>query len=191
VPTGGDPPVAVGPAFTMTAEGSRQERWTLFSERCECCEYLPQPRSCCSGACRRELAHISHAREDIGRGTVMAMEVDIPTLCEDGSPSIWCTRAGGEWGKKRLESKKPVWSPRIKSLTLDFYGRCSRASPKNFQLQLPGAAAAARAPGREGRPREAELLFGKIDDDVFVLDYKHPLSMAQAFSIALSTKDWQ
>jgi len=196
VPTGGDPPVAVGPAFTLAADGPKHERWTLYSDRCECCEYLPESRACCSRVCRRELAHVRHAREDIGKGTLMYMEVDLPSLGEDGSPSVWCTRAGGDWGRLRLESKRPVWSPRIKSLTLDFYGRCSCASPKNFQLQAVGAdgrGAAAGGPsrGRGGRTREAELLFGKIDDDAFVLDYKHPLGMAQAFAIALSTKDWQ
>ena len=35
------------------------------------------------------------------------------------------------------------------------------------------------------------MLFGKIDEDEFVLDYRHPLGMAQAFAVALSTKDWQ
>jgi len=186
IPLGGDPPIAVGPAFTLATSGEDEECWTLTSNRCECCEYLPQARACCASECKRELAHIYHRREKIGQGTVMCMEVDIPALRADGTPSVWCRRAAGEWASVALESRRPTWSARLKSLTLDFYGRCSRASAKNFQLQMAGQRAAPR-----GAKQESELLFGKIADDDFVLDYKHPLSMAQAFAIALSTKDWQ
>jgi hypothetical protein len=72
----------------------------------------------------------------------------------------------------------------LKSLTLDFFGRCSKASPKNIQLQFPGA-------DQTGVSQEkVQLLFGKIDDNLFVLDYRQPLGMVQAFAAALSTKDW-
>lgn len=192
IPTGGDPPLAVGPAFRLLAETGEDnvERWTLVSGRCECCEYVPKSQrcSCCSGkASRRELAHIRHIREDIGQGTTMFMEVDLPSIQQNGAPAIWCTRTGGEWSKLQLVSRRPKWCSRIKSLTLDFYGRCSRASSKNFQLEAAGAE---RQQGSKQR-KEAELLFGKIDEDVFVLDCRHPLGMAQAFAIALTTKDWR
>lgn len=188
VPLGGDPPVHMGPAFTLACHNdgdSEEQRWTLTSDRCEGCEYLPQARACCGG-CRREVAHIRHRRERIGQGQVMCMEVDVPALRADGTPSVWCSRAGGEWSKVALESRRPTWSQRIKSLTLDFYGRCTKASAKNFQLQLAGTQSVPRH-----RKQESEMLFGKIDEDEFVLDYRHPLGMAQAFAVALSTKDWQ
>mmetsp|Transcript_103529 Transcript_103529/g.333840 ORF Transcript_103529/g.333840 Transcript_103529/m.333840 type:complete len:295 (-) Transcript_103529:250-1134(-) len=186
IPTGGDPPVAVGPAFTLTADDAGKSAWTLASARCECCEYLPPARAQChAGACRCELARIRHKREDIGKGTVMTMEVDLPALRQDRTPEVWCPRAGGDRSGLQLESRRPEWSKRIQSLTLDFYGRCNRASPKNFQLQL------ARPQQPRQKKQEAELLFGKIDDDLFVLDFKHPLGMAQAFAIALTAKDWQ
>lgn len=180
VPAGGDPPVAVGPAFTLTQE-SNQYEWTLTSERCECCEYLPSMQKCCSTVCKRELMHVRHTREEIGRGVVMCMEVDLPALRMDGTPEIWCARLGNNKALDKicLESRKPKWSPRLKGITLDFYGRVKLASAKNCQLQLKGA---------QKRDKEAEFLFGKIDADTYVLDYKHPLGMAQAFAIALTTR---
>jgi len=117
----------------------------------------------------------------------MSVEVDLPALREDGTPEVWCPRSSQGRNKVRLESRKPTWSSRIKNLTLDFYGRCTRASPKNFQLQVEGT----QQNFKGKKLPEPEMLFGKIDDDAFVLDYKHPLGMAQAFAIALTTKDWK
>ena len=82
-----------------------------------------------------------------------------------------------------MESRLPRWSKRLQSLALDFRGRVKCTSAKNFQLQLPR-----EKPCKEG---DVELLFGKTAANTFVLDYKHPLGMAQAFGIALSTRDWQ
>merc|ERR1719443_1205358 len=101
----------------------------------------------------------------------MCMEVDLPALRSNGSPGIWCERTGSTQQEK------------LRLLTLDFRGRCSKASSKNFQLETPGI--------RRGKKEDTELLFGKTDVDTFVLDYRYPLGMAQAFAIALSTKDWQ
>mmetsp|Transcript_83762 Transcript_83762/g.237570 ORF Transcript_83762/g.237570 Transcript_83762/m.237570 type:complete len:308 (-) Transcript_83762:138-1061(-) len=182
VPAGGDPPVAVGPAFTLSPQSATHNcEWRLTSDRCECCEYLPSAQACCSKICQRELLHVRHIREEIGRGLIMTMEVDMPALRADGTPDIWCARRGGSSTQDKicLESRRPRWSSRLKSLTLDFYGRCSMASAKNFQLQAKGS-----------RSKEAELLFGKVADDTYVLDYKHPLGMVQAFAIALTTRSW-
>jgi hypothetical protein len=86
-------------------------------------------------------------------------------------------------GKLLLESRQPRWSPKLKSLILDFFGRCDLASTRNFQLQL------ATLSDQAGR-RKPELLHGKVGDNTYVLDYRYPLGMAQAFAIALATKDW-
>jgi len=177
---------AVGPAFTMTAEGKKRDKWTLTSNRCECCEYLPLARAGCSTACRRrELMHIQHTKEDMGPGSGMTMEVAVPELRPDGTPAVWCARSSSPCNSVRLESRRPRWSPRLKSLTLDFFGRCSKASPKNFQLQLLGADQTCAS------QETVQLLFGKIQDNLFVLDYRQPLGMVQAFAAALSTKDWK
>jgi len=184
VPTGGDSPMAVGPAFKISAEGDGS-RFTLTCERCECCEYLPQASSCCSSAGRRVLAHICHGRQEIGGGSARCMDVKIPALKLDGNPAVWCTRSGGvdQRSKLSLESRLPKWSKKLQSLALDFGSRVNCTSAKNFQLQLP----------RENscNAGDVELLFGKTAANTYVLDYKHPLGMAQAFGIALTTRDWK
>jgi hypothetical protein len=194
VPTGGDPPLALGPAFTLAAEDDDCSSWTLTTDRCECCEFLPAPRGCCSGAgrraCRRELARIYHTREDFGQCSMISMEVELPELRPDNSPSLWCSSSSGAEGKPRLrlESRRPSWNDRLKSLTLDFRGRCSKASIQNVQLDLVTGEEFDDDPPKKGEP---EFLFGKTGLSTFVLDYRHPLGTAQAFAIALTTNQWR
>lgn len=70
---------------------------------------------------------------------------------------------------------------------MDFYGRATKASPQNFQLKR----APDQADLQEVVSGDPVLLFGKIDEKTFVLDYKNPLGMVQAFAIALTTKVWE
>lgn len=176
IPIGGDPPMAVGPAFTLATVDADRQAWTL-SDRCNCCAY-----SRCCKTHRRDLLRIRHSREMIGEGSAMCMEVDLPSLQANDMPSVWCEQGAREQSQLSLVSKRPRWSASRKSLTLDFRGRCNKASAKNVQLQMEGA------PNHKGT--EPELLFGKIGDNTFVLDYRRPLGMAQAFAIALSVNGW-
>jgi hypothetical protein len=86
-----------------------------------------------------------------------------------------------------LQSRRPRWNKKAQSLILDFHGRCSKASVQNFQLDL----ATGERPDDRTKQGEPEILFGKTGTNRFVLDYKHPLGMAQAFAIALTTNLWQ
>jgi hypothetical protein len=205
IPVGGDPPTAVGPAFTLVRTEDASKTWVLTSNRCECCEYLSPSRAHCCKACKRDLMYIRQRPEELRGCQVMHMEVDLPALRPDGTPAIWCHRlregglpgtssfaspapgaeaaAAGQAGGIRLVSRMPRWSSRLKSLVQDFYGRCACASAKNFQLEVMGSQRCG-----VGKP---ELLHGKLGEDTFVLDYRHPLGMAQAFAIALTTKDWK
>jgi hypothetical protein len=182
VPTGGDPPKAVGPAFTLTPVEEDQgiRTWTLATDRCECCEYLSEARADSSAPCRRQLARISHCREEFRQCSIMSMDIELPAACGG------CRRAqdsGREEESVRLESRRPRWNQRLRSLTLDFHGRATEAAVQNFQLDL----ATADSDEADGEP---ELLYGKVGENKFVLDYKHPLGMAQAFAIALTTAEW-
>eukprot|EP00930_Biecheleria_cincta_P003858 TRINITY_DN10476_c0_g1_i2.p1 TRINITY_DN10476_c0_g1~~TRINITY_DN10476_c0_g1_i2.p1 ORF type:complete len:317 (-),score=49.15 TRINITY_DN10476_c0_g1_i2:491-1381(-) len=189
IATGGDPPTALGPAFTLASADADEKLWILSTDRCQSCMYLPRARRCCEGGAKRELARIAHSREKIGRGTSMCMKVDLPELRQDGTPACCPVTDGPELGcdKLLLESKRPKWSSRLGSLTMDFYGRATKASPQNFQLQR----AIDQAELRDVVSGEPVLLFGKTEENVFVLDYKNPLGMVQAFAIALTTKVWE
>lgn len=137
---------------------------------------------------RRELARIRHSTEKIGGGIAKCMDVDLPTLKEDGSPVCWCTSRIGKaeiHDKLSLESRRPKWSKKLQGLTLDFFGRAKYSSAKNFQLRSEE-----NADEDCKRCEDVELLYGKAGDNLFVLDYKYPLSMVQAFAIALSTNRW-
>lgn len=79
-----------------------------------------------------------------------------------------------------LHNKHPHWNEGLNCWCLNFKGRVKLASVKNFQLVHQGC---------EQDFDEAILMqFGKIDDDVFILDF-NPTIMTpiQAFGTALST----
>mmetsp|Transcript_973 Transcript_973/g.1495 ORF Transcript_973/g.1495 Transcript_973/m.1495 type:complete len:549 (+) Transcript_973:134-1780(+) len=76
-----------------------------------------------------------------------------------------------------LHNKPPLWSDQLNAYTLNFYGRVKMASKKNFQLIS------------SENSEHILLMFGKVDADTFTLDYRHPFSCVQAFSIALTSFD--
>eukprot|EP00929_Paragymnodinium_shiwhaense_P115718 TRINITY_DN84769_c0_g1_i1.p1 TRINITY_DN84769_c0_g1~~TRINITY_DN84769_c0_g1_i1.p1 ORF type:complete len:309 (-),score=86.23 TRINITY_DN84769_c0_g1_i1:66-992(-) len=174
----GDSPAALGPAFHLETAKSNDKQWILKSVRCEECEAMGK-RDC--GV--RELARITHYTEVIGEGHAFCMDVEVPMVYEDGDVDVWCSCCGVTSRQERhtlLTSRRPKWNPRRKSLTLDFRGRCSVASAKNFQLEV------------KGRPGKSTLLFGKVSKDDFVLDYAQPLGEVQAFAAALtSALNWK
>jgi len=85
-----------------------------------------------------------------------------------------------------MHEKRSRYDP-LSSCLVDFQGRATVASVKNFQLihSLPTNVSKAHAP--EVR-HEDDIIFqmGKITDECFNMDFKHPLSMLQAFAIAVS-----
>ncbi|RHY73354.1 hypothetical protein DYB34_000500 [Aphanomyces astaci] len=74
-----------------------------------------------------------------------------------------------------LENKEPEYEKGC--YRLNFNGRVSIPSVKNFQLVVRGHAA-----------KGIVLQFGKVSDKLFHLDFKHPLTPFQAFAIALSQR---
>ncbi|KAM1362038.1 hypothetical protein FF1_027082 [Malus domestica] len=85
-----------------------------------------------------------------------------------------------------LKNKSPRWHEQLQCWCLNFRGRVTVASVKNFQL------VAAVDPPHNVSAEEQErviLQFGKIGKDIFTLDYGYPLSCFQAFAICLSSFD--
>ena len=78
-----------------------------------------------------------------------------------------------------LESRRPKWNPRTETFELPFGGRANWASARNFQLI-----------NREGPNDRAVLLYGKMEEDEFALDFSYPLSPLHALSIVLTTWGW-
>ncbi|XP_065851602.1 tubby-like F-box protein 2 [Euphorbia lathyris] len=85
-----------------------------------------------------------------------------------------------------LKNKAPRWHEQLQCWCLNFRGRVTVASVKNFQL------VAAVEPSHNVPVEEQEkvmLQFGKIGKDIFTMDYCYPLSAYQAFAICLSSFD--
>eukprot|EP00741_Cyanophora_paradoxa_P006321 tig00000980_g6128.t1 len=74
----------------------------------------------------------------------------------------------------RLVSKKPVWDPESKSFTLSFQGRATLSSTTNFQIIDPKS------------QNNILLAFGRVEENVWTLDYCYPFTALQAFGVALS-----
>ncbi|KAJ1263087.1 hypothetical protein BS78_09G158100 [Paspalum vaginatum] len=94
-----------------------------------------------------------------------------------------------------LRNKAPRWHEQLQCWCLNFRGRVTIASVKNFQL----IAAPSQEPPAAGAPTPSQpapsdqdkiiLQFGKVAKDMFTMDYRYPLSAFQAFAICLSSFD--
>ncbi|KGN59979.1 tubby-like F-box protein 5 [Cucumis sativus] len=85
-----------------------------------------------------------------------------------------------------LKNKAPRWHEQLQCWCLNFKGRVTVASVKNFQL----VAAAETSQNVSAAEQERVILqFGKIGKDIFTMDYRYPLSAFQAFAICLSSFD--
>jgi len=167
IPSGGDLPCALGPAFTVFETAGQ---WMMRSLRCDRCESLGR-RQCSTP----QIFSVCHYKEEVGDGHALCMDVSLP---EGHSCGGWC-KVCGDPSSARVEmtSRRPTWNRKIKSLCLDFHGRCSMASSKNIMLDPSGNA---------GVGETFKLLLGKTGDDMFALHFQEPFGTAQAFGIALS-----
>ncbi|XP_027358085.1 tubby-like F-box protein 8 isoform X1 [Abrus precatorius] len=99
-------------------------------------------------------------------------------------------------GKERpliLKNKAPRWHEQLQCWCLNFRGRVTVASVKNFQL-IAAPQPPAGAPTPSSQPTQSDhdkiiLQFGKVGKDMFTMDYRYPLSAFQAFAICLTSFD--
>ncbi len=76
-----------------------------------------------------------------------------------------------------LHNKDPVWNEETESFVLNFNGRVTLASVKNFQIVS------------DKDLDFISLQFGRVSGDTFTMDMRAPLCPIQAFGIALSSLD--
>ena len=85
-------------------------------------------------------------------------------------------RSETDYGLMALQNRPPWWNVELGSFVLNFGGRVSVASVKNFQLCT------------RTDHETIMLQFGRIDGrHSFTMDFQHPLTAVQAFSIAISS----
>uniref|UniRef100_A0A914VW10 Tubby C-terminal domain-containing protein n=1 Tax=Plectus sambesii TaxID=2011161 RepID=A0A914VW10_9BILA len=71
-----------------------------------------------------------------------------------------------------LQNKTPFWNEQSQVYQLDFGGRVTQESAKNFQI--------------EHQERQV-MQFGRIENGSYTLDFRSPFSAVQAFSVALAS----
>lgn len=131
-------------------------------------------------------------------GGVAPTQTEFPLSSGESFPSIPFFRSrsscveknsAGVSGNQRdgplvLKNKSPRWHEQLQCWCLNFQGRVTVASVKNFQL------VATPPSGQSGPQYEKVILqFGKVGKDVFTMDYRYPVSAFQAFAICLSSFD--
>ncbi|XP_054566596.1 tubby-related protein 2 isoform X2 [Eptesicus fuscus] len=84
---------------------------------------------------------------------------------------------GANQGLVLLQNKAPSWSYDTGAYVLNFHGRVTQASVKNFQIVYPD------------NPDYLVLQFGRVAPDMFTMDFCFPLCPLQAFAICLSSFD--
>lgn len=139
---------------------------------------------------REELALVNYSSNVLGSRGPRKMKVAVPRLGSDGRRSVFQPEKEDEGMQSRLKAgytqdmvlminKPPKWNEHVGAYVLNFNGRVTMASVKNFQLVT-------------AEDHETVLLqFGRTGKETFSMDYQWPLSPLQAFSICLSSFDFK
>ncbi|XP_032566650.1 tubby-related protein 1 [Chiroxiphia lanceolata] len=137
---------------------------------------------------RQELSAVVYETNVLGFKGPRKMTVIIPGMNADGERVPIRPRNDNDgllmrWQNRNMDNvielhnKAPVWNDETQSYVLNFHGRVTHASVKNFQI-VHGS-----------DPDYIVMQFGRVADDAFTMDYNYPLCAVQAFAIALSSFD--
>lgn len=133
-----------------------------------------------------------YAANVLGSRGPRKMQVALPGLDADGHIIKWkdsdAGHSGGEDILSRMRdrnmrdlvyliNKPPRWNEQVGAYVLNFNGRVTMASVKNFQLVDPD------------EQNAVVLQFGRVGKDEFTMDMQHPICPFQAFAVTLSSFD--
>ncbi|XP_072312643.1 uncharacterized protein [Eucyclogobius newberryi] len=163
---------ALGTKFTVYDAGENPEKKPFVKE---------------SESVRQELAAICYETNVLGFKGPRKMTVIIPGMIDDERVSIapkneletLLTRHVNHNTDQliTLINKCPSWNEQTHSYVLNFHGRVTQASVKNFQIIHPD------------NEDYIVMQFGRVAEDVFSMDYSYPMCALQAFAITLSSFD--
>ncbi|CAE8609139.1 unnamed protein product [Polarella glacialis] len=202
------------PAFSMSHNKDNDE-WLLVQTRCDCCVNRPHHLTCDSRGRKQQVACIRHRMKKIEKANVHSLEVHVPPLISKQS-ALWCPIwTGQDLGSRsplgsrgspsprgspksasranfpqlmpqegatsiQIGTKLPVWDADLRMLVLTFQDRCRvQSCPRNFMLSLPAK--------QDDKPI---FQHGKVAANTWCLDFMSPLSLVQAFAVAMSSLDW-
>ncbi|XP_049791449.1 protein king tubby [Schistocerca nitens] len=137
---------------------------------------------------RQELAAVVYDTNVLGFKGPRKMTVILPGMTQEHKRVQICPQDEHEgllecWRNKNMDNlielhnKTPVWNDDTQSYVLNFHGRVTQASVKNFQIV------------HDSDVDYIVMQFGRISEDVFTMDYRYPMCALQAFAIALSSFD--
>jgi len=137
---------------------------------------------------RRELGVVLYASNMLGSRGPRKMQVFIPQVDQNSVMREFrpLTRDSDMLASVKREelsdlicliNKPPRWNDEVGAYVLNFNGRVTMASVKNFQLI------------ENENPDDVLLQFGRIAKDKFTMDFQWPISPFQAFAITLSSFD--
>ncbi|CAL8305321.1 unnamed protein product [Boreogadus saida] len=139
-------------------------------------------------AVRQELAAVCYEKNVLGLKGPRKMTVIIPGMLATDERACIRPKSDAETLLVRhdngntdnlvtLVNKSPSWNEQSQSYVLNFHGRVTQASVKNFQIVHPE------------NEDYIVMQFGRVAEDVFSMDYSFPLCALQAFAITLSSFD--
>eukprot|EP00245_Coleochaete_scutata_P018476 TRINITY_DN961_c0_g2_i2.p1 TRINITY_DN961_c0_g2~~TRINITY_DN961_c0_g2_i2.p1 ORF type:complete len:418 (-),score=65.15 TRINITY_DN961_c0_g2_i2:195-1448(-) len=134
----------------------------------------------CQGLCTSHKCAAGHSTGSRTKGRVAVADCSLAGDCKCGC----CGALAVDTEPLTMKNKPPRWHDQLQCWCLNFRGRVTVASVKNFQL----IAAAPDVTGKDS-DRPVLLQFGKTGKDIFTMDYMYPLSAFQAFAICLSSFD--
>ncbi|KAF6215789.1 hypothetical protein GE061_000124 [Apolygus lucorum] len=137
---------------------------------------------------RQELAAVVYDTNVLGFKGPRKMTVILPgmtannqrlsiTPSDDTESLLECYRTKCMDNLIQLHNKTPAWNDDTQSYVLNFHGRVTQASVKNFQIV------------HDSHVDYVVMQFGRVAEDVFTMDYRYPMCALQAFAIALSSFD--
>ena len=136
---------------------------------------------------RTELGVVQYDRNVLGTNGPRKMQVYLPSTDRSGvRDKLQPTQTSDCMTKKienkdhnyiKIVNKTPRWNENLGAFCLNFQGRVTVASVKNFQLV------------DENDQDKIVLQFGKCSDDTFTMDYCYPMCALQAFAICMSSFD--
>jgi len=141
---------------------------------------------------RQELATVLYKQNVLGSRGPRKMKVMVPRVDETGRRKELKPQSTAESMLERykaakndadvmiLKNKPPKWNDQVGAYVLNFNGRVTRASVKNFQLC-----------DLQRDPDTVVMQFGRVGKDAFTMDFQYPLCALQAFGIALSSFDYK
>ncbi|XP_055092505.1 tubby-related protein 2 isoform X4 [Symphalangus syndactylus] len=113
-------------------------------------------------------------REHLIRNTARIRR-ELGAVCYEQESLLSRYHRGDKQGLLLLHNKTPSWNKENGVYMLNFHGRVTRTSVKNFQIMDPN------------HQEHLVLQFGRVGPDTFTMDFCFPFSPLQAFGICLSS----